>query len=85
MNRSFAGVNRNCSDQFIKVINMSHLQRMKDELSELGVRLNKLKDFINMSDIYKTLDPDEKFLMEQQYIAMDRYYDILKRRIKRQS
>ncbi|ASU00746.1 hypothetical protein FDI46_gp210 [Aeromonas phage AS-gz] len=85
MNRSFAGVNRNCSDQFIKVINMSHLQRMKDELSELGVRLNKLNDFINMSDIYKTLDPDEKFLMEQQYIAMDRYYDMLKRRIKRQS
>lgn len=85
MNRSFAGVNRNCSDQFIKVINMSHLQRMKDELSELGERLNKLNDFINMSDIYKTLDPDEKFLMEQQYIAMDRYYDMLKRRIKRQS
>lgn len=64
---------------------MSHLQRMKDELSELGVRLNKLSDFINMSDIYKTLDPDEKFLMGQQYIAMDRYYDMLKRRIKRQS
>ncbi|AFN69744.1 hypothetical protein Aes012_114 [Aeromonas phage Aes012] len=64
---------------------MSHLQRMKDELSELGERLNKLNDFINMSDIYKTLDPDEKFLMEQQYIAMDRYYDMLKRRIKRQS
>lgn len=62
---------------------MSHLQRMKDELSELGERLNKLNDFINMSDIYKTLDPDEKFLMEQQYIAMDRYYDMLKRRIKR--
>ena len=67
------------------VQSMSHLQRMKDELSELGVRLNKLNDFINMSDIYKTLDPDEKFLMEQQYIAMDRYYDMLKRRIKRQS
>ena len=64
---------------------MSHLQRMKDELSELGERLNKLNDFINMSDIYKTLDPDEKFLMEQQYIATDRYYDMLKRRIKRQS
>lgn len=64
---------------------MSHLQRMKDELCELGERLNKLNDFINMSDIYKTLDPDEKFLMEQQYIAMDRYYDMLKRRIKRQS
>lgn len=62
---------------------MSYVQRMQDELSELGVRLEALAKFINESDIFKTLDADEKFLMEQQRIAMDRYYDMLKRRIKR--
>lgn len=65
------------------VNDMSYVQRMQDELSELGVRLEALAKFINESDIFKTLDADEKFLMEQQRIAMDRYYDMLKRRIKR--
>ncbi|ABF72666.1 hypothetical protein PHG25ORF107c [Aeromonas phage 25] len=49
---------------------MSYVQRMQDELSELGVRLEALAKFINESDIFKTLDVDEKFLMEQQRIAM---------------
>lgn len=65
------------------VNDMSYVQRIQDELSELGVRLEALAKFINESDIFKTLDADEKFLMEQQRIAMDRYYDMLKRRIKR--
>lgn len=64
---------------------MSHIQRMKDELGELGERLDKLNTFINTSEIFKNLDADEKFLMQQQHIAMDRYYDMLNRRVKRHS
>lgn len=58
-----------------------HIERMKEELAQLGERTTKISKFISASPIFKQLPADERELMRDQQRAMMEYYDVLETRI----
>ena len=55
-------------------------ERVKVELDELQMRLTKLKHFVE-SERITTVSDEMADLLRQQYVVMQQYRDILKKRI----
>ena len=55
-------------------------ERVKVELDELQMRLTKLKHFVE-SERITTVSDEMADLLRQQYVIMQQYRDILKKRI----
>lgn len=55
-------------------------ERVKVELDELQMRLTKLKRFVE-SERITTVSDEMADLLRQQYVVMQQYRDILKKRI----
>jgi len=60
----------------------AHQLRVVQEKEDLDDKINKLTTFTTQSDIFKTLDSDEKVLLNLQLLVMTQYSDILGRRIQ---
>ncbi len=62
-----------------------HEERVVTEKSELDEKLGKLKAFAFApgSPIFKSLPPEDRYLLEDQYTAMEQYSQILGKRIAR--
>ena len=58
-----------------------HQQRVIDEKKELNEKLSKLKTFIEVSPIFKSLHPDERNRLKHQFDVMTEYSNILSQRI----
>lgn len=58
-----------------------HIERMKDELTQLADRREKLRAFIDDSPVFKQLPGDERDLMREQFGYMSSYHDVLETRI----
>lgn len=58
-----------------------HQQRVVDEKTELDAKAKALSDFIGNSNIFPTLDSDEKERLKEQCEIMWQYSEILGQRI----
>ena len=56
-------------------------ERMKQELSELETRLEKLNEFIETGQVFKQLDTEEQHLLVKQQMAMEIYASVLQTRL----
>lgn len=68
-------------DNMSERVHLPHQQRVIDEAQELNEKLVKLMDFINKSDIYKSLSIDDARLLNEQYYYMQNYFRVLNTRI----
>jgi hypothetical protein len=59
----------------------SYQDRVRVERAELGERMRKLSHFIAKSDVYRTLPPEERALLFEQHLVMDRLLAVLDKRI----
>lgn len=62
---------------------MSHVERMKVELSELTTKIEALDKFIESSPIFQQLPDEERADMVEQLQGMGEYQYSLKRRLER--
>ena len=60
-----------------------HQQRVIDEKNELQDKFSKLGAFILDNPIFPTLESEEQDDLQDQYIAMQTYLQILEKRINR--
>lgn len=58
-------------------------KRMIEEHDSLTIKISKLEDFINSSNIFKTLSIEDREDMRNQLHAMILYENFLYRRLKR--
>ena len=56
--------------------------RLRKELEELNFKIEKLNNFIEKNDIFKTIDLEEQELLKEQRRIMNKYENILRKRIK---
>ena len=56
--------------------------RLQKELEDLDFKIEKLNNFIEKNDIFKTIDLKEQELLKEQREIMIKYADILRKRIK---
>jgi hypothetical protein len=56
-------------------------QRLHDEMKELSGRLERLRDFI-ATTVYENLPELDRFLLDEQLLAMERYQKMLRLRIE---
>ena len=56
--------------------------RLRKELNDLNFKIEKLNNFIEKNDIFKTIDLKEKELLKEQREIMTKYANILRKRIK---
>lgn len=59
----------------------SFIDRLEHEWSQLGMRLHKLRQFINESPVYQSLSSSEKELLLDQQSLMEKYLNVLSERI----
>ena len=59
----------------------AHIERMRDELTQLRTKINALVNFVKTDKLMDELSSTQKHLMYEQHTAMDRYADILDARI----
>ena len=65
------------------VIKMSNYKsRLRKELNDLNFKIEKLNNFIEKNDIFKTIDLKEQELLKEQREIMAKYANILRKRIK---
>lgn len=55
---------------------------LKKELEDLNFKIEKLNNFIEKNDIFKTIDLEEQELLKEQRGIMNKYANILRKRIK---
>ena len=60
----------------------NYKSRLKKELEDLNFKIEKLNNFIEKNDIFKTMDLEEQKLLEEQREIMTKYANILRKRIK---
>ena len=60
-----------------------HQQRVINEKNELQDKFSKLGAFILDNPIFPALDPEEQDDLQDQYVAMQTYLQILEKRINR--
>ena len=58
-----------------------HIQRMKAEYNELKDKCTDLAKFINLNDVFKTLEHEEQVRMIQQLGFMQAYLNVLDQRL----
>ena len=56
--------------------------RLRKELEDLNFKIEKLNNFIEKNDIFKTMDLEEQKLLKEQRGIMNKYSNILRKRIK---
>ena len=56
--------------------------RLRKELNDLNFKIEKLNNFIEKNDIFKTIDLKEQELLKEQREIMTKYANILRKRIK---
>ena len=56
--------------------------RLRKELEDLNFKIEKLNNFIEKNDIFKTMDLEEQKLLKKQRGIMNKYANILRKRIK---
>ena len=56
--------------------------RLQKELEDLDFKIEKLNNFIEKNDTFKTIDLEEQELLKEQRKAMIKYADILRKRIE---
>lgn len=56
--------------------------RLRKELEDLNFKIEKLNNFIKKNDIFKTIDLEEQELLKEQREIMNKYANILRKRIK---
>ena len=56
--------------------------RLRKELEDLNFKIEKLNNFIEKNDIFKTIDLEEQELLKEQRRIMNKYENILRKRIK---
>ncbi len=56
--------------------------RLRKELEDLNFKIEKLNNFIEKNDIFKTMDLEEQKLLKEQRGIMNKYANILRKRIK---
>ena len=56
--------------------------RLRKELEDLNFKIEKLNNFIEKNDIFKTIDLEEQELLKEQREIMSKYANILRKRIK---
>ena len=56
--------------------------RLRKELEDLNFKIEKLNNFIEKNDIFKTIDLEEQKLLKEQREIMNKYANILRKRIK---
>lgn len=61
---------------------LPHQQRVVDEKTELGVKIEALSKFIDENPVFDTLDPVEQDLLVAQHAVMWAYSNILSDRIE---
>jgi len=60
----------------------NYKSRLRKELEDLNFKIEKLNNFIEKNDIFKTMDLEEQKLLEEQRGIMNKYANILRKRIK---
>ena len=67
----------------IGVIKMDdYKSRLRKELNDLNFKIEKLNNFIEKNEIFKTIDLKEQELLKEQREIMTKYANILRKRIK---
>ena len=67
----------------IGVIKMDdYKSRLRKELEDLNFKIEKLNNFIEKNDIFKAMDLEEQKLLKEQRGIMNKYANILRKRIK---
>ena len=56
--------------------------RLRKELEDLNFKIEKLNNFIEKNDIFKTIDLEGQELLKEQREIMTKYANILRKRIK---
>ena len=56
--------------------------RLRKELNDLNFKIEKLNNFIEKNEIFKTIDLKEQELLKEQREIMAKYANILRKRIK---
>ena len=56
--------------------------RLRKELEDLNFKIEKLNNFIEKNDIFKAMDLEEQKLLKEQRGIMNKYANILIKRIK---
>ena len=56
--------------------------RLQKELEDLDLKIEKLNNFIEKNEIFKTIDLKEQELLKEQREIMAKYANILRKRIK---
>ena len=56
--------------------------RLRKELEDLNFKIEKLNNFIEKNDIFKTIDSEGQELLKEQREIMTKYANILRKRIK---
>ena len=56
--------------------------RLQKELEDLDLKIEKLNNFIEKNEIFKTIDLKERELLKEQREIMTKYANILRKRIK---
>ena len=60
----------------------NYKSRLRKELEDLNFKIEKLNNFIEKNDIFKTMDLEEQKLLKEQRGIMNKYANILRKRIK---
>ena len=72
--------NKNNKKGVIKMNN--YKSRLRKELEDLNFKIEKLNNFIEKNDIFKAMDLEEQKLLKEQRGIMNKYANILRKRIK---
>lgn len=56
--------------------------RVRDEKRELDEKISRLNNFFN-GTLFAKLEQEDRILLEEQFLVMNQYSDILKKRIDR--
>ena len=73
-------IKKNKEKGAIKMVN--YKSRLRKELEDLNFKIEKLNNFIEKNDIFKTIDLEEQELLKEQREIMNKYANILRKRIK---
>ena len=62
----------------------NYKSRLRKELEDLNFKIEKLNNFIEKNDIFKAMDLEEQKLLKEQRGIMNKYANILRKRIKQE-
>lgn len=60
----------------------NYKSRLRKELEDLNFKIEKIEYFIEKNDIFKAMDLEEQKLLKEQRGIMNKYANILRKRIK---